>query len=203
MIISPLQSSTPEQQIRSPSVIPKNAIITTTAVAHIAFDFSIIPIECKYHFKQMRQQCTFETIKYHQEYLENMYKTLENEREEKLHSLFARHLWATVVNFIKNILEKSLESKKNNNQSRLDNLLLDHMREKATQQIKNGATQKEHQYIQTLHEKFMRTLDLKLQLDKLERRFMENMPPPSLNMFDNIELHAKGLKSDNVYLCSL
>ncbi|CAF3474365.1 unnamed protein product [Rotaria socialis] len=151
----------------------------------------------------MRQQCTFETIKSHQEYLENMYNTLDNEREDKLHSLFAQHLGVTIVSFIKNILEKSLESKKNNNLNRLDNLLLDHMREKATRQIKNSATPKEHQYIELLHEKFMRTLDLELQLEKLERRFLENMPPLSLNMFDKIELHAKGLKSDSVYLSSL
>ncbi|CAF2129470.1 unnamed protein product [Rotaria magnacalcarata] len=203
MTISPLHSSTPEQQMRSPSVIPKNVITAITTTTNIAFDFSIIPIECRYHFKQMRQKCTFETIKNHQEYLENKYKTLDNEREEKLHSTFARHLWTTIVSFVKTILEKPLESNKNSNQNRLNNLLLDQMREKATRQIQNRATPAEHKYIQNLHEKFMRTLDLKLQLDKLERRFMENMPPPSLNMFDKIELHAKGLKSDSVYLSSL
>ncbi|CAF4324798.1 unnamed protein product [Rotaria sp. Silwood2] len=199
MIISPLQNSTPEVIIRSPSVIPKNAITT----AHIAFDFAIIPIECRYHFKRMRQKCTFETIKYHQEFLENKYKALDNEREEKLHSSFSRQLWTKIVSLVKNIIEKALENKKNSDQRRLDNLLLDQMREKATQQIKHRATLTEQQYMQTLHEKFMRTLDLKLQLDKLERRFVENMPPPSLNIFDKIELHAKGLKSDNPCLNSL
>ncbi len=49
----------------------------------------------------------------------------------------------------------------------------------------------------------MRTLDLKLQLDKFEKRFVENMPPPSLNLFHELELHAKGLKSNNNYLNSL
>ncbi|CAF1544035.1 unnamed protein product, partial [Rotaria sp. Silwood1] len=199
MIISPLQSSTPEPLIRSPSVIPKNAITT----AHIAFDFAIMPIECRYHFKRMRQRCTFEAIKDHQEFLENKYKALDNEREEKLHSSFSRHVWTKIVSLVRNIIEKALDNKKNSDQRRLDNLLLDQMKEKAAQQIKHRATLTEQQYIQTLHEKFMRTLDLKLQLDKLERRFVENMPPPSLNIFDKIELHAKGLKLDNPCLNTL
>ena len=77
------------------------------------------------------------------------------------------------------------------------------MKEKAALDIKQTATKNEQQHIQNLHEKFMRTLDLKVQLDKLEKRFVTNMPPPSLNIFDELELHAKGLKSDNVQLRSL
>ena len=49
----------------------------------------------------------------------------------------------------------------------------------------------------------MRVLDLKLQLDKLDKRFVANMPPPSLNIFDRIELHAKELKPDNIHLRTL
>ena len=79
---------------------------------------------------------------------------------------------------------------------------MDQMKEKAALDIKQTATKKEQQHIQNLHEKFMRTLDLKLQLDKLEKKFVTNMPPPSLNVFDKLELRAKGLKSDNVQLCS-
>jgi hypothetical protein len=191
MIISPIRSSTPEPLIRSPSVIPKTVI-----TPHNSFKFAIIPIECKYYFKQMRKKCTFETIKAHQEFLENKYKTLENEREEKLHSFFTKQMWTQVVNFVKSIIEKSLENKKSSDQKRLDNLLLDQIREKATLDIRTR-TPSEQQYIQKAHEKFMRTLDLKLQLDKLEMRFVENMPPPSLNIFDKLELHAKELKTDN------
>ena len=40
-------------------------------------------------------------------------------------------------------------------------------------------------------------------MDKLEKRFLENMPPPSLNIFDKLELHAKGLKPDSSHLSSL
>ncbi|CAF1491160.1 unnamed protein product, partial [Rotaria sordida] len=198
IIISPIRSSTPEPMIKSPSAIPKNSV-----TPYSSFKFSIIPIECKYYFKQMRKKCTFETIKAHQEFLENKYKTLENERENKLHVSFPEQMWTQVVTFVKETLEKTLENKKNNDQKRLDNLLLDQMREKAVREIKDIATESEQQYIQTLHEKFMRTLDLKLQLDKLEKRFMENMPPPSLNIFDKLQLHAKGLKSDDKFLTSL
>jgi hypothetical protein len=151
----------------------------------------------------MRQKCTFETIKAHQEFLERKYKTLEDERENKLHLSFAKQMWTQVVSFIKSIIEKPLESKKNGDKKRLDNLLLDQMREKATIEIKKEATPVEQQYIHNLHERYMRTLDLKLQLDKLEMRFVENMPPPSLNVFDKLELHAKGLQTDNNRLKSL
>ncbi|CAF3979512.1 unnamed protein product, partial [Rotaria sp. Silwood1] len=198
MIISPIRSSTPEPIIKSPSVIPKNSI-----TPYSSFKFSIIPIECKYYFKQMRKKCTFETIKAHQGFLENRYKTLENERENKLHLSFHEQTWTQVVSFVKKILEKTLENKRNGDQRRLDNLLLDQMREKAVREIKDTATESDQQYIQHLREKLMRTLNLKLQLDKLEKRFVENMPPPSLSIFDKLQLHAKGLKSDDNHLTSL
>ncbi|CAF3885535.1 unnamed protein product, partial [Rotaria sp. Silwood1] len=198
MIISPILNSTPERIIRTPSVIPKNG-----SIPHSSFEYAIIPIECRYYFKRMREKCTFEIIKAHQEFLENKYKTLENEREKMLYSLFPNQVRAQVVEFIKNITEKSLDRKKKDNQKRLDNLLLDQMREKATFEIKRTATSVEQEYIQNAHEKFTRTLDLKLQLDKLEKRFVENMPPPSLNSFDKLQLHAKGLKSDDIHLSSL
>ncbi|CAF1341632.1 unnamed protein product [Rotaria sordida] len=198
MIISPLQSSTPEVLIKSPSVIPKNNIISNKL-----YNFSIIPIECRYHFKRMRQKSTFETIKNHQVFLQSKYETLENEREKKLHSSFDKHMWSQVVNFVKNILEKTVENKRKTDKKRLDNLQLDQMREEARLKIEETASQSEQQYIKDLQEKYKRILDLKLQLDKLEKRFVENMPPPSLNIFDKIELHAKQLKSDNTELCSL
>ncbi|CAF1388147.1 unnamed protein product, partial [Rotaria sordida] len=198
MIISPIRNSTPERIIRTPSVIPKNTI-----TPYSSFKFAIIPIECRYYFKRMREKCTFEIIKAHQEFLENKYKTLENEREKKLYSSFPNQIRTRIVEFIRNIIEQSLDRKKKDNQKRLDNLLLDQMREKATFEIKRTAASVEQEYIQNAHEKFIRTLDLKLQLDKLEKRFVENMPPPSLNSFDKLQLHAKGLKSDNVHLSSL
>ena len=47
--------------------------------------------------------------------------------------------------------------------------------------------------------KYRRTLDLKFQLDKLENILVENIPLPSFNIFNKLELHANEyqLKSDN------
>ena len=195
IIISPMHSSTPEPILKSPSAIPK-----TDITPHSSYSFSIIPIECRYYFKQIKQRCTFETIKNHQEFLENKYKTLEDERENKLCSSFSEEERRQVVELIKSINEKSIENKKNEDKKRLDNLLLDQMREQAAVDIKQIGSQLEQEYVQKVHSKFTRILDLKLQLDKLEKRFVENMPPPSLNIFDKIELHAKGLKPDNSHL---
>ncbi len=77
------------------------------------------------------------------------------------------------------------------------------MREKVTLTIKRIAIESEQRHVQNVHEKFMRTLDLKLQLDKLEKTFIEKVPPPSLNIFDELELYAKGLKPDSTHLSVL
>jgi hypothetical protein len=201
MIVSPMQNSTPDLQKRSPSVIPKSN--NNNLPSNKSYNFSIIPIECRYYFKQIRQRCTFEAIRTHQRFLQDKYEILDNERETKLHASFNKQVWPQVVNFIKKILEITLEKKKKDDERRLDNLRLDQIREEAALEIKRIATPTEQQYIQELQKKFTRTLDLKLQFDKLEKRFVENMPPPSLNIFDKLELYAKGLKSDNNQLKSL
>ncbi|CAF4044511.1 unnamed protein product, partial [Rotaria sordida] len=87
MIISPIESSTPEPVIKLSSVVPKNPINQ-----HDSFNFTIIPIECRYHFKKTKQKCTFETIKIHQEFLKRKYKSLDEERKNKLHTSFARQI---------------------------------------------------------------------------------------------------------------
>lgn len=201
MIISPIQNSTPNVQKNSPSVIPKNDKNEITA--NKTYNFPIIPIECRYYFKHLRQKCTFETIRTHQYFLQNKYESLSNERETMLHTLFDKQIWTKVVDVTKQILERTLENKKKDDERRLDNLRLDQMREEGILEIKRIASKSEQQYIGELQAKFKRTLDLKLQYDKLEKRFVENMPPPSLNTFDKIELHAKELISDNNQLKSL
>ncbi|CAF5220536.1 unnamed protein product, partial [Rotaria magnacalcarata] len=95
IIISPIHSSTPEPMVRSPSVVPKNDVIT----AQTSFHFAIIPIECRYFFKTIKEKCTFEAIKAHQNLLEKKYKTLENERENKLHSCFEKQEWTSIISF--------------------------------------------------------------------------------------------------------
>ncbi|CAF3217264.1 unnamed protein product [Rotaria sp. Silwood2] len=198
MIVPPMQSSTPKPLKKSSSAIPKNHI-----EQHSSFNFAIMPIECRYQFKKTRQRCTFETIRIHQEFLENKCRTLEDESENKLHAAFPKQIWAKIVEFVKNTVENPLESKKNSDKKRLDNLLLDQMRQKAILEIEKKGTSIEQEHIYNLHEKFMRKLNLQLQLDKLEKRFTENLPPPSLNIFDKLDLHAKELKKDNNHLKSL
>ncbi|CAF3424964.1 unnamed protein product [Rotaria sp. Silwood2] len=204
MIISPIKSSTPEIKEKSPSVIPKNGIrATTTTSTHTSFECKIIPIECRYFFKKLKQKYTFENIEAHQKFLEKQYKSLEDERENKLKLFFPEEKQAQVISLVKNIVEKVLERKQLDDQKRIDNLILDHKREKALQIIRNIGHESVQQYIENLKEKFQRTLDLKLQLDKLEKRFVENMPPPSLNIFDKLQLYAKQLKPDDKNLSSL
>ena len=124
MIISPMQSSTPEPPTKSPSVVPKDPI-----EQHSSYDFAILPIECRHYFKKARQRCRFETIKLH--LLENKHKTLEDERENKLHSSFPRQTWEKIAEFVKNVIRKPLKSKNNSDRKRLDNLLLDQIRKKS------------------------------------------------------------------------
>ena len=112
MIISPIQSSTPELIVKSPSVVLKNPLAQCSS-----FNFTIIPIECGYHFKKTKQRCTFETIKIHQEFLERQCKTLKDERETKLHTLFAKQLRSQVIDFIQNIIVKPTESKNNSDRN--------------------------------------------------------------------------------------
>jgi len=200
MIVSPIQNSTPVLQVKSPSAVPKN---NNNVTSNRSYNFAIIPIECRYYSKQIKQRCTYETIRNHQNFLQNKYETLDKEREEKLHSSFNKQVWSQVVNFIETILAKTLENKRKNDERRFDNLRLDQIREEATLEIKRIGSPAEQQLIQDLQNKFQRILDLKLQFDKLEKRFIENMPPPSLNIFDKVELHAKELKPDNNQLKSL
>ena len=202
MIISPIRSSTPELTIKSPSVVQKHDIKTTTST-HMTFDCRVIPIETRYFFKRTKQRCTFENIEAHLKSLEQRYKLLEDDRENKLKSLFPEHKYTQVTSLVKKIVEKVLEKKQIDDQRRLDNLILDHKREKALQTIRNIGNESEQQYTEILREKFQRTLDLKLQLDKLEKRFVENMPPPSLNILDKLQLYAKQLKPNDKNLSSL
>ena len=42
-----------------------------------------------------------------------------------------------------------------------------------------------------------RTLELKFQLDKLDRRLNENMPPPALNIMDRLQFRSKVLSNES------
>ena len=66
--------------------------------------------------------------------------------------------------------------------------------------MKRATSLAKQQYIVESQRKFQRTLNLKLQFDKLEDRFVENTFPLSLNIFDKLKLHTNALESDNNHL---
>ena len=79
---------------------------------------------------------------------------------------------------------------------RLDNLLLDQMRENTIRTIKDKATKENIDRIEQAQQSFDRTLQLKFQLDKLDRQFNENMPPPTLNIMDKLQFRSKELTNE-------
>jgi hypothetical protein len=102
----------------------------------------------------------------------------------------------TVVQYIKNSIEPLVDILKSSNQRRLDNLVLDQMREKALRTIKGKCDKDGLEYIGQVQNRYERTLQLRFQLDKLDRRLNENMPPPALNIMDKLQFRSKEL--DNV-----
>ncbi len=94
------------------------------------------------------------------------------------------------VELVKSIVEKTHDNKKKADEKTLENRQNDQMKKQAIIEIEKIATALEQKHVETLGNKYKRTLDLKLQLDKLEKRLVENMPPPSLNIFIKLEFHA-------------
>ena len=169
----PMEQETARQS--SPSVISKNIGLASIEL----FDFPIIPIECKFHFQTFNLRASAESITAHREFLEK--KTAQQEKEvEQLLKQFDKELHSTVVGYVKNSIEPLIDSLKQSNQKRIDNLVLDQMREKALRTIKAKCSKDSLEQIGKAQDRFERTLQLKLQLDKLDKRFNENMPlPPS------------------------
>ncbi|CAF1312192.1 unnamed protein product [Rotaria sordida] len=64
----------------SPSVIPKDSEINRINL----FNFPIVPIECKFHFKIFHLKADTENIRLHQEFLEKKSKQQEKELEEMM-----------------------------------------------------------------------------------------------------------------------
>ena len=178
-------------QSHSPSAIPKDY----DASRFNRFDFPIIPIECKYHFKAFRVDASFEAISAHCEFLEKKAKRIEKELEQLL-AHFSKEKHRTVIEYTKKCVDPIIETVKKANQQRLDNLLLDQMNEQARQVIREKATRENIEQINLAQQRFERTLHLKFQLDKLDRRFNENMPPPALNIMDKLQFRSRELADD-------
>lgn len=180
-----------ESMSRSPSVISKDTEITCAEI----FDFPIIPIECKFYFRIYKVIACAETILAHREFLEK--KSAQAEKElEQLMKQFEDSQHRTVVQYIKNSIEPIIDILKISNQKRLDNLILDQIREKALRTIRNKSSNSDLVFLERAQQRYERTLQLKFQLDKLDRRFNENMPPPSLNILDRLEFRSKELNNE-------
>jgi hypothetical protein len=183
-----------EQDIvsHSPSVISKESDINRIDL----FKFPIIPIECQFHFRVFHVAATSENIKAHREFLEK--KSIQQERDlEQLMSTFSIDLQRIIVKYIKDSVEPLIDRLNSSNQKRLNNLLLDQMREKAVRIIRNKADKDSFELVEKTQMRLERTLELKFQLDKLDRRLNENMPPPALNIMDKLQFHSRELSNEN------
>jgi hypothetical protein len=101
-----------------------------------------------------------------------------------------------VVKYIKDSIDPIIDSVKFSNKKRLDNLVLDQMREKALRTIRSKNDKNSIELVNKAQERFERTLQLRFQLDKLDRRFNENMPPPALNIMDKLQFRSKELDKE-------
>ncbi|CAF4588986.1 unnamed protein product, partial [Rotaria sp. Silwood2] len=172
-----------------PSVISKNIGSFNIEL----FDFPIIPIECKFHFRIFRQTANLENIKVHKEYLEKKLKQQEQELEEHMKQ-FSEDTHRIVVNYVKDSIEPIIDILKDSNKKRLDNLILEQMKEKALRKIRNKGNKDSLELIDKAQMRFERNLQLKFQLDKLHQRLNENMPPPALNIMDKLQFRSKELR---------
>ncbi|CAF2773875.1 unnamed protein product [Rotaria sp. Silwood2] len=175
----------------SPSVISKHIGSFNIEL----FDFPIIPIECKFHFRIFRQTANLENIKAHKEYLEKKPKQQEQELEKQMKQ-FSADTHRIVVKYVKDSIEPIIDSLKDSNKKRLDNLILDQMKEKALRTIRSKGNKNSLELIDKAQMRFERNLQLKFQLDKLDRRLNENMPPPALNIMDKLQCRSKELNKE-------
>ncbi|CAF4747539.1 unnamed protein product [Rotaria sp. Silwood2] len=70
------------------------------------------------------------------------------------------------------------------------------MKEKALSTIRNSKDKNNLELIDTAQMRFERTLQLKYQLNKLNRRLNENMPPPALNVMHRLQFKSKELNKE-------
>ena len=94
-------------------------------------------------------------------------------------------------------IEPLIDILKSSNQRHLDNLVLDQMREKALRIMRNKCSQNSLEQIDKAQNRFERSLQLRFQLDKLDRRFNDNMPPPALNVMDKLEFRSRELSNES------
>jgi hypothetical protein len=192
-IIENIETVPMEQEARTemPSTTSKDAFLEQIET----FEFPIIAIECKYHFKTFNLRADPENISDHREFLERKTKQ-QNNYLEKVMQQIDKKLHRTVVEFIKNSIEPIIESLKISNRRRIENMILDHIKEKAIRTIRLKSNQQDIEHIERAEDKFERVQQLKFQLAKLDRRLNENMPPPALNVLDKLQFRSKELSNE-------
>ncbi|CAF2108360.1 unnamed protein product [Rotaria magnacalcarata] len=104
----------------------------------------------------------------------------------------------TAKQYIINNIDPIVDIFQKTNRKRLDNLILDQMKEKATREIKSKCPVNQLEKVKKLEEQYARILNLQFQLKKLEKRMNLNMPPPYLNIMDKIQLRSKELDSNEI-----
>jgi hypothetical protein len=198
-ILSPRQSiprtTVSRQAPITSSPMEQDKVVESVPFSLDSFEFPIIPIECKFHFKFFRVEATASTIKDHREFLEKKARQQRIAFERTIRQLDeqAREI---ARQYIESSIEPLIDSLVKSNQKRLDNLVLDQMREKAMRTIENKATRENKVSIEKAQSRFERGLQLKFQLDKLDKRLNENMPPPALNIIDRLQFRSKELDSE-------
>jgi len=173
----------------SPSAVRKDSEIIGLV------NFPIIPIECKFHFRTFNQIASAENISSHQKFLEKKSAQAEKQLEQLLRQI-SEDKHRTVVQFVKDSIEPLLDLLNSSNQKRLDNLVLDQMKEQALRTLRSKCSQLELGHIDKAQNKYERSLELKFQRDKLDRRLNENMPPPALNVLDKLQFRSKELRPE-------
>ncbi|CAF3041333.1 unnamed protein product [Rotaria sp. Silwood2] len=159
------------------------------------FDFPIISIECKFHFKIFHIKANRESITANREFLEKKSKQQERELEE-LMKQFKEDEHRLIVQYIKDSIEPVIDILKDSNKKRLDNLVLDQMKEKALRTIRNKSNKDSLELLDKAQIRFERMLQLEFQLDKLDRRLNENIPPSALNIMDKLQFRSKELNKE-------
>jgi hypothetical protein len=177
-------------EIESPSVTSKDIHIEKLR----SFDFPIIPIECKYI---LGNTCNAESIKKHRIFLEKKTEQTETKLNNEMKEI-SREQAGIVKQYIINNIDPIVETFKKSNRKRLDNLILDQMKEQARRQIKTRCDIDELEKVRRLEEQYERTLNVHFQLRKLEKRMNLNMPPPYLNVMDKLQLRSKELDNNEI-----
>ncbi|CAF4337954.1 unnamed protein product, partial [Rotaria sp. Silwood2] len=135
------------------------------------------------------------SIESNREFLEKKSKQQERELEE-LMKQFKEDEHRLIVQYIKDSIEPVIDILKDSNKKRLDNLVIDQMKEKALRTIRNKSNKDSLELLDKAQIRFERMLQLEFQLDKLDRRLNENIPPSALNIMDKLQFRSKELNKE-------